>query len=119
MAASKTIILLLITNFIIAHTQDLTSEEIKTVKESEELPEDSTVPIEEEFSTTTEYNVTDEDVDPKNAEQDTIETATDETSLDITGSNANNVVDDTEKTIQSNLSNNIDIVSKVNKTIYA
>lgn len=115
MAASKTILLLIITNFIIAHTQDRTSEEVvKTVKESEESPEETTVQIEEEeFSTTTEFNVTDEDTDGKNAEPDD-EVATEETSVDITGTSSNNVVDDTEKNIHSNLSNNIDIVSKVN-----
>lgn len=113
MAASKTILLLIVTNFIIAHTQDLTSEEaVKTVKESEEALEETTVQIEEEeFSTTTEFNVTDEEADGKNAEPDD-EVATEENNVDITGTSSNNVVDDTEKNVHSNLSNNIDIVSK-------
>lgn len=114
---SKTILILLITNFIVAQTQDsLTSEEIKSFKESDELPE-TTALIEEEgeLSTTTEFNITDEELENRNAEPDTVEAVTDEANGDTTGSSANNVVDESENTVHSNLSNNIDVVSKVSE----
>lgn len=113
--ASKTLLLLVITNFIIAYSEDIVSDEVKTVKESEETLEDTTLAIEEEdFRTTTEYTITEEDF--KNPEADSLETATDETNVDITAS-LNNVVDDADRNGHSNSSNNIDTVTKVNVNI--
>lgn len=115
--APKTLILLILTNIIIAQTQDITSDEIKPVnKDSEEIQEDTTVPVdEEEYKTTTEFIVTDEDGDgdTKNADPESIETATEESNVDVTASSLNNVLDDSERNLHSNLSNNIDTSTKV------
>lgn len=108
---SKTILILIITNFIIAQTQ-LTSEEIKTIKDSEEITDDTTTVVEEDdVRTTTEFSVTPEDVKDKEDEQESAETVTEETSVDVTAPSSSNVVDDVG-TIASNLSNNIETVTK-------
>ncbi|XP_026747956.1 uncharacterized protein LOC113508944 [Trichoplusia ni] len=104
--AAKTIILLALIYIATTNSEDLTSSEIKQVKESEEIIEndDTTVIVDEEdLRTTTEYGVTDDDSEIKNREQESSETATDETTVDITVP-SNNVVDDN----RSNTSNNID-----------
>ncbi|XP_050556879.1 uncharacterized protein LOC118281273 isoform X2 [Spodoptera frugiperda] len=110
-AKTKTILLLIVTNFILAQTQ-LTSEEIKTIKDSEEITDDTTTVLEEDDGrTTTEFSVTPEDGKEKEEEQESAETATEETSVDVTAPSSSNVVDDVG-TIASNLSNNIETVTK-------
>ncbi|KAF9416896.1 hypothetical protein HW555_005899 [Spodoptera exigua] len=100
-----------VTNFIIAQAQ-LTSEEIKTAKGSEELTEEATAVIEEEdVKTTTELSVTQEDVKDKEDEQQSAEMVTEEVSVDVTAASSSNVVDDVGN-IASNLSNNIETVAK-------
>ncbi|KAH9641071.1 hypothetical protein HF086_006351, partial [Spodoptera exigua] len=112
-AKSKTLLLLIVTNFIIAQAQ-LTSEEIKTAKGSEELTEEATAVIEEDdLKTTTELSVTQEDVKDKEDEQQSAEIVTEEVSVDVTAASSSNVVDDVGN-IASNLSNNIETVAKVN-----
>ncbi|XP_063899331.1 uncharacterized protein LOC110378641 isoform X1 [Helicoverpa armigera] len=114
--APKTLILLILTNIIIARTQDITSDETRPVnKDSEEIQEDTTAAVdEEEYKTTTEFIVTDEDGDgdTKNADPESIETATEESNVDVTASSLNNVLDDSERNLHSNLTNNIDTSTK-------